>query len=296
MESYDPARMRAHEDAALFREALNYTAAETGFSQRVIEKDYFCSILAAHLAAAEPSLVFKGGTCLAKVHAGFYRLSEDLDWVIPVPADATRSQRSARAAGAKKAVARLPADVKGLRLVRPLTGANNSTQYAATFGFRAILSGTAESIKVEVGLREPLLRPAVQGRARTLLRDPLSGEEMIPAVILPCISLEEAYAEKLRAALSRREAAIRDFFDVDYALREGWIRADDRDLIAMVRGKLAVAGNEPVDVSQSRLASLRRQVDAQLKPVLRPADFDRFDLERAFAAVSTIATLLADAT
>ena len=32
MESYDPARLRVHEDAALFRETVNFTAAETGFA------------------------------------------------------------------------------------------------------------------------------------------------------------------------------------------------------------------------------------------------------------------------
>ena len=43
-------------------------------------------------------LVFKGGTCLSKVYADFYRLSEDLDLVVPVPIDARRSARSELAA------------------------------------------------------------------------------------------------------------------------------------------------------------------------------------------------------
>ena len=99
----------------------------------------------------------------------------------------------------------------------------------------------------------------------------------------------ELMSWKLRAALSRREPAIRDFFDVDYALHKARIRTDDPDLIQLIRQKLAVPGNTPVDVSPSRLRSLRRQVDAQLNPVLRPADFKSFDLERAFAAVQRIA-------
>ena len=60
-------------------------------------------------------------------------------------------------------------------------------------------------------------------------------------------------------------------------------------MIEMVQQKLSVPGNAPIDVSQSRLESLRRQVDAQLKPVLRPADFDNFDLERAFEVVRRVA-------
>src|SRR6058998_3393233 len=92
-----------HADAGLFREAVNFTAAETGFASRLIEKDYFCTVLLQHLAAAVSGLIFKGGTCLAKVHAGFYRLSQDLDFAIPMPIGATRVARSRRAAGLKEA-------------------------------------------------------------------------------------------------------------------------------------------------------------------------------------------------
>jgi hypothetical protein len=37
--------LRVHEDPALFREAIQFTAAETRFLPRLIEKDYFCSLL-----------------------------------------------------------------------------------------------------------------------------------------------------------------------------------------------------------------------------------------------------------
>ena len=84
---------RIHEDPARFREAIRFTAAETLFLPRLIEKDYFCTLLLGYLSASDGSLVFKGGTCLAKVHAGFYRLSEDLDFAIPTSLSASRSER-----------------------------------------------------------------------------------------------------------------------------------------------------------------------------------------------------------
>jgi len=62
----------------MFLEAVNFTTAQTGFSPRLIEKDYFCTVLLQYLATSGV-LVFKGGTCMAKVHAEFYRLSEDLE-------------------------------------------------------------------------------------------------------------------------------------------------------------------------------------------------------------------------
>ena len=43
--------IRLHEDPDLFREAVNYTAACTGFVARLIEKDYFCSIVLQRLAS-----------------------------------------------------------------------------------------------------------------------------------------------------------------------------------------------------------------------------------------------------
>ena len=292
MTSSDPVNMNVHEDPELFREAVSFTAAQTMFAPRIVEKDYFCSLLMAHLAARAASLVFKGGTCLAKVHADFFRLSEDLDWVVPVPVNATRARRRSLAAVAKEAVAALPGAVQGLRIGRPLTGANRSTQYAASAVLRSIVSGEDEPIKIEVGLREPLLESPVSGHARTLLLDPISGEGMVPVVTVPCISLREAYAEKLRAAMTRREVAIRDYFDVDHALQEGRLGEDDLEAMELLRQKLAVPGNAPVDISPPRLEALRRQVDAQLKAVLRPADFACFDLESAFEAVGRIARSL----
>ena len=99
-------------------------------------------------------------------------------------------------------------------------------------------------------------------------------------------------AEKLRAALSRREAAVRDFYDVDHAVRRLNFQVRDATLFELVKRKLAIPGNEPVDVSANRLAALRRQVDSQLKPVLRDRDFAEFDLDRAFATVAELAVSL----
>jgi predicted nucleotidyltransferase component of viral defense system len=192
-----------HKDPDLFREAVNFTAAETRFLPRLIEKDYFCTILLGHLAAADGALVFKGGTCLAKVHAGFYRLSEDLDFVIPMPIAASRSERRALSSGLKETISRITHDLSTFQVIEPLIGANNSTQYVAVIGYTSLLSRQDETVKIEVGLREPLLTGVFVGEARTILLDPISGKPMVPAFSLSCISQSEAMAEKLRAALSR---------------------------------------------------------------------------------------------
>jgi len=59
--------------------------------------------------------------------------------------------------------------------------------------------------------------------------------------------------------------------------------------VNQVRKKLAVPGNEPVDVSAQRLEELRKQIEPQLKPVLREQDLAEFDLDRAFEVVAEMA-------
>lgn len=188
--------LRFHEDAAFFREAVNFTAAQTGFAPRLIEKDYFCSVVLQYLAEAVPALVFKGGTCLAKVHVGFYRMSEDLDFVI-------------------------------------------------------LHAGRRDARRAEPERRGP----------------------------------EES-------CLSRRDVAIRDFYDLDHAVRRLGLRLRDSQLLELLRQKLAVPGNDPVDASPARLAALTPQLDSRLKPVLRDQEFAEFDLKRAFTTVAEVAAAL----
>jgi hypothetical protein len=98
----------------------------------------------------------------------------------------------------------------------------------------------------------------------------------------------EAYAEKIRAALSRKEPAIRDFYDVEYAVSNLNLDLKNSNLTECVISKLKVPDNDPIDISPSRKATIRAQLDTQLKPVLRQQDFEKFDLDRAFEMVAEI--------
>lgn len=84
---------------------------------------------------------------------------------------------------------------------------------------------------------------------------------------------------------SLREPAVRDFYDFDYAVQTGSLQPEAADFVALVRQKLAMPGNEGIDVSDTRREQLVRQLEAELRPVLRPADFEAFDFDRAFARV-----------
>lgn len=75
-------------------------------------------------------------------------------------------------------------------------------------------------------------------------------------------------------------------------MRNANLNTLDAELLSLVRRKLAVPGTDVVAVSPERLAKLRPQLDAQLRPVLRARDFSQFDLDRAFDAACNVATAL----
>ncbi len=104
--------------------------------------------------------------------------------------------------GSKSAVTGIGKQLSSLHIITGLTGANDSTQLDAVIGYTSLLGQQEETIKIELGLREPLLTSAVRAEAQTLLRNPISNEPMVPAFLVQCLSREEAMAEKLRAALS----------------------------------------------------------------------------------------------
>ena len=286
-------KLAYHDDIELFRAALSFTRAETGFSDRLIEKDYYCSLLLQDLSSAEmPGLAFKGGTSLSKIHGEFYRLSEDLDFGISVPVDAPRRDRSKRIGSLKEYLAKITSRIPCFRVVDSLRGYNNSTQYNGRVSYSSQISGHDEHVKIEISVREPIVEVLERLPARTLLVDPFRRSPAVEPIQVTVLSCRETYAEKLRAALSRRDPAIRDFYDVDHAYRANRIQTTDRRLVDLLRAKLFIPGNGSIDVSSDKLENLRRQVDVQLKPVLRESDFANFALERAFETVRQFAKSL----
>ncbi len=286
--------IRLHEeDPALLREAIRFTSAETGFNTRLIEKDYFCSVVLEYLAASGANLRFKGGTCLSKVHASFYRLSEDLDFSIATQPGSSRAQRSRSVAPLKGAVDALPKGLPGFRIMEPLRGANQSTQYNAVVGYESLIDGHLEPVSIEVGVREPNMTDALEGAAKTALLNPVDGQVLLDAFSVVSLSYPKAMAEKVRASLCRNEVAIRDFFDVDHAVRNTGFNALEPAFIELLRRKLAIPRTGPMDVSAGRMEQLQRQLEAQLRPVLREKEFGQFELDRAIATVRAVAEELA---
>jgi predicted nucleotidyltransferase component of viral defense system len=276
-------------DTDIFREALSYSEGVTGFSASLIEKDYYCSLILHHVFHSDTPLVFKGGTCLSKVYADFYRLSEDLDLVIPVSVGTPRNQRRSKMDPIKGIFNELSALIPGIAVSHAFRGHNESRQYIGYLQYPSAVMDRQERIKIEIGIREPIILSSVTSETRTIVVNPFSGRPLLPVFTVQAMNMKEAYAEKVRAALTRKEPAIRDLFDLFYAVHKMKLDLDAPDFLIMVRKKLDVPGNNPVEISLQYKRELDRQTEGQLRPVLRPADFDSFNMDEAFGLLVRIA-------
>ncbi len=276
------------EEPRRFRDALARTASETGFSERLIEKDYYCSVLLKDLGVPfGQELVFKGGTCLSKVHAEFFRLSEDLDFGISVRPDASRAQRRRAVEPVKGHFQAVSTRLPFFSEIIQFTGQNNNKHYTGKLAYFSLITGEHEAIKIEVSLREEVLLPAEHLAAKTMLVDPITNVAAFAPFLVCAMSLQEAYAEKIRAALTRRDPAIRDLFDIDNAVRKGLLQCHAPEFLALVSQKLALT-KDPVDTSSQRTETFARQIETELKPVLRVADYGEFALDRVIDLLTEI--------
>ncbi len=83
-----------HSNKDEFLKILGRASAQTGFPLRLLEKDYYITVVLSGINELSNNLVFKGGTCFSKIYYSYYRLSEDLDFTLKLSTDnATRSVR-----------------------------------------------------------------------------------------------------------------------------------------------------------------------------------------------------------
>lgn len=178
-------------------------------------------------------------------------------------------------------------------MLEKLEGHNDSRQYIGYLEYHSDIIDNPEKIKIEIGLREPLLMPAETHMADTLVINPFNHQAILPVFPVQSMAFNEAYAEKVRAALTRRKPAIRDFYDLLYAVQQLQLNVRDLNFVQMVRKKLEIPGNPSApDISVERQHGLKQQLKGELQPVLRPADFNNFSLDDAILLLKNIAASL----
>ncbi|MGV8944865.1 MAG: nucleotidyl transferase AbiEii/AbiGii toxin family protein [Lutibacter sp.] len=76
--------MKLHENKALFKDAVKFTAAQKNIKDIYVEKDYWVTFVLYNLYKSQlgKEIVFKGGTALSKCYHIIERFSEDIDLII----------------------------------------------------------------------------------------------------------------------------------------------------------------------------------------------------------------------
>src|SRR3989338_7616003 len=188
---------------------LRRLSAETGFSSKLLEKDYHLTRILQRISEKKiRDLVFKGGTCLNKCYLGFYRLSEDLDFVYNQ-------------------------DVKGktkLQIKKILDGLRREL-------FEILNEMKFKTIKLEISFRKKLRNPTKMKAIKHEFIDALGEPILRKDVEIEVIDLTENFAEKFRALVIRKNVAIRDIYDIYFILKNK-IAKVDKSLIDLILVKI----------------------------------------------------------
>jgi len=265
-------------------------AGKLKFRPVIVEKDYYLTVILNNIEALLSNrIIFKGGTLLNKVHLNYHRLSEDLDFTYDGPL-ITRSQRSKAIAPIRE---KMPDFLKVLQLSSgnpPGEGFNNSTQYVFKVKYPSVVTAKDGTIKIEISLRQPPLDQPVHNVIKHFYQDPFSGENLFPFGKVLSLSLNEAVSEKLKVAISRKDAAIRDYYDLWHIAESGFDFYQDK-FIKLFKQKLSDEGytgdyRQDFGLSADKILFLRNQVDTYLSPVIRAGE--KFDLQKVLEKFNKI--------
>ena len=110
-------------------------------------------------------------------------------------------------------------------------------------------------------------------------------------VVVSALDAVEAYAEKVRATLTRRVPAPRDLYDLHHAVESGVLNWRDEEFQKLAARK--VASEAATDwLAATRIEAFRRAVETELRPVLRPDAFAAFDFTSALETMASVANSL----
>jgi len=284
-------------DRETLKDIIPVIASKHKFRPGIVEKDYYLTVILNNIESClSGKLVFKGGTLLNKIHLNYHRLSEDLDFTYCSKENlSTRSQRSRAVMPIRD---RMPDFLQKLRLESDNPkgeGFNNSTQYIFYITYPSFVTGKDENIKIEIGLRQQPIDKPVYSTIKHFYQDPFTGQDLIPTSKILSLSFNEAVAEKLKAAITRKDVVIRDYYDLWHILLAKFHFGNTR-FVEIFKKKLADEGykgsfTHRFGLNEDKISLLYRQVETDLMPVAR-AD-EQFDLDKCFKRFDKILQAIA---
>ncbi|NQY74633.1 MAG: nucleotidyl transferase AbiEii/AbiGii toxin family protein [Candidatus Margulisbacteria bacterium] len=257
-----------------FRKMIQYTQERTRFTPLLLEKDFYLTLVLHKISQNNLPLVFKGGTCLNKCYLGYYRLSEDLDFVYLNKNLKTRSQRrkqfSEIETRLKPILSHIPGLVKGdLEKFDEHHQARLMIHYDSVFDEKG-------RIQIEITHRHPLRLKPVNREISHCFKDPFSNDNVISSKIIQCMDLKEVAAEKIRACFTRKIPAIRDYFDLWYLRTQAGFNFSDSEFLRILKKKL---DESKVFVGlDQQIEVLKKQVRQELLPTI--SNHYDFDLDK----------------
>ncbi|MFC1617018.1 nucleotidyl transferase AbiEii/AbiGii toxin family protein [Candidatus Margulisiibacteriota bacterium] len=257
------------------KKQLLFTQSETGFSPLLLEKDYYLTVLLIQIAEASLPLIFKGGTCLNKCYLGFYRLSEDLDFMYDFNAISTRPERRNIFKEIEKNMLNIINLIPDISLINTFKF-NKHQQLQMHFSYESVFGGKS-LIKFEVNCQYPLEIKSESQTINHLFKHPFTGQNIISEYLIKSISLLEAVSEKIRACLTRKVLAIRDYFDVWYLKKHFKFDFSHVKLKKLIQTKLKQY-DSIIDIKQN-YGLLKRQIKTELEPTLQTNAAVEFDLK-----------------
>jgi predicted nucleotidyltransferase component of viral defense system len=224
-----------------------------------------------------------------ELSSNYHRLSEDLDFTYNAEFT-TRSQRSKAITPIRE---KMPSFLKALKLTSDKPegeGFNNSTQYVFKVKYPSVLMGKDDMIKIEISLRQPPIDKLIHTEIKHFYQDPFTGEDLFPSGKVLSLSWKEAVAEKLKAAISRKDVAIRDYYDL-WHIAESGFDFYDKKFIKLFKRKVTDEGytgdyKKDFGLGADKLSFLRKQIDDLLMPVIRSGE--TFDLDRVLERFNII--------
>lgn len=243
------------------------------FDAYKLEKDFLLTVILIYLWKEYKDLIFKWGTCLNKIYLDYFRLSEDLDFVLIE--SWSRKQRKSTLEQYKQKLSNDLATL-WLQITDNRTKYNEDRQGIFNFSYSSIIDNSLQNIQIDITLKEDLELAPVDQNINSIFVDKIMEENIFTNHTIRCMHFDEIVAEKIRASLTRSQPAIRDFFDVWYI--KTFAKFDFWNIQDLLNTKLnEVQYKYTIDGS---FDSLEKQITIDLNPVLKK-DFD-FNLNEVF--------------
>jgi len=278
-----------HDDKQNFLSILESTSAQTGFPLLLLEKDYYLTMILSGINGLSEDLIFKGGTCLNKIYYSYYRLSEDLDFIMRL------SSGKVSRADKKKLIKPIKDNILSYLNSYNMTiddienaGHDASYQYIFYLDYDSTVVDSKQSIKLEIGLRFNPILPISKKKISHKFLHPFTNEPLFDGGQVNCLSLKELVAEKMRAAATRLTIAPRDFYDICFLVKSDF-DFQDEELLQLFKQKLSEDGFEQnlskyrvnMGRSENEISEMTSRIEAELLDVLTPDERNAFNLNES---------------